>query len=181
MSRAPVILVREDATLDPTVAEVFERLAKGTVGVVNIHRTFANSPAVFKAFIGLAHALRFETTIPAKERELAILRVLALHHGHYEAPLHRTMALAAGATAAQADSVAADVVDASLFDARELATLRYAEAFASGQGVPEAVSTELARHLDNRVLVELSLTLSLYLGLAHVTNALDIPLEPARG
>ena len=44
-----------------------------------------------------------------------------------------------------------------------------------GGGVEAAVSDALAETLDNRAVVELSLTLALYVGLAHLTGALDVP------
>ena len=165
--KVPVDLVREPSS--PVVVEVFERLAKGTVGVVNIHRTLANSPDVFAAFIGLAHALRFKTQLPALPRELAILRVLELHHGHYEIAHHRKMAIAAGATEEQADNTASH----ELFDPPCRAAIVYAEAFAAGRGVP--ASDQLCAQFDNQQRIELSLTLALYLGLGHLTSSLDVP------
>src|SRR6218665_1479770 len=99
--RVPVSLVRESD--DPIVTEVFGRLANGAVGIVNIHRTLANSPEVFHAFIGLAHALRFKTMLDPAERELAILRALWRHDGHYEIGHHRRLGAAAGLSEAEMD------------------------------------------------------------------------------
>ena len=168
--RIPVTLVGENAIQDPVVQEVFGRLAKGTVGIVNLHRTVANSPEVFAAFIGLAHALRFKTELDPAERELAILRVLELHHGHYEIRHHRKMALAAGVSEAEIDGTA------TLTD-RRAAVRAYADAFAAGSGVPAASSKALAQHFTNRQIVELTMTMTLYLGLAHLTNSLDVALD----
>ena len=173
--KLPVTLVTEPT--DPVVADVFERLSKGTVGVVNIHRTIAASPDVFAAFIGLAHALRFKTQIGAAARELAILRVLELHHGHYEIGHHTKMAIAAGASEAQAKGATAAQLDPELYDDAQRAVLRYAEAFAIGTGVPPHVALALEQHLDNRQRVELTMTLALYVGLAHLTCSLDVPVD----
>lgn len=172
--RVPVSLVAE--AQDPVVEEVFSRLAKGSVGVVNIHRTLANSPEVFAAFIGLAHALRFKTVLDPAERELAILRALFRHDGHYEIAHHRRLGAAAGLSDAQMDVACSDVDGANLPD-RLRAVLAYADAFAKGEGITGQTATSLTETLDNRSVVELSLTLALYVGLAHLTASLDIPAD----
>ena len=169
--------VNEETADTPLPKETFERLATGSVGVVNLHRTLANSPTAFARFIDFAHALRFATALEPCPRELAILRVLAIHRGEYEAKHHRTMALAAGASEAQADGAVANAIDPALYDPTQLAVLRFADAFARAKGVPDDVSAALKEHLDDRRVVELSLTLTLYVGLAHFTHAVDVPVD----
>jgi alkylhydroperoxidase family enzyme len=170
--RVPVTLVEE--AQDPIVAEVFDRLASGSVGIVNIHRTLANSPEVFSAFIGLAHALRFATVIDPAVRELAILRALFLHDGHYEIAHHRRLGAAAGLSESAMDIACSDDGDTAL-PARQQVILAYASAFAHGTGVAPDITAALGDTLDNRAIIELSLTLALYVGLAHMTASLDIP------
>lgn len=171
-SRVPVELVGQPE--DPVLVEVFERLAAGSVGVVNIHRTLGNSPEVFSAFIGLAHALRFKTQIDPAAREMAILRALHLHHGDYEIAHHRRLGAAAGLTDGEMDIACSDVVPDAL-EPRKAAVVAYADSFAAGRGIPAARIAALTETLENRARIELSLTLALYVGLAHMTAALDIP------
>ena len=166
-----------DPSLPPVVVETFARIATGAVGVVNVHRTLARSPEVFGAFIGFAHALRNSTEIPAAERELAILRVLEHHHGDYEIGHHRRLGRTLGLSEAQLEGTAAMPLDPSLYDERQLACLRFADAFHEGNGVPADLADALGRLLGERQIVELTLTLSLYLGLAHLTHALDVPVD----
>jgi 4-carboxymuconolactone decarboxylase len=170
--RIPVSLVRQ--TDDPVVEEVFGRLEKGAVGIVNVHRTLANSPEVFAAFIGLAHALRFKTGLEPAERELAILRALARHRGEYEMIHHRRLGAAAGLSPAELEAACDPAVPAGL-SGRKQAILDYADAFAIGTGVSDEASAALRAVLDDRAIVELSLTLALYVGMAHLTAALDVP------
>ncbi len=167
----------KDPALPPVVAETFARIAKGSVGVVNIHRTLARSPDVFAGFIGLAHALRNTTEIPPPERELAILRVLEHRQGAYEIGHHRRLGRALGLTEAQLEGTAAETIDPSLYDERQLAVLRFADAFDAGKGIAPELAESLDRLLGERQIVELTLTLSLYLGLAHLTHAIDVPLD----
>lgn len=173
--RLTVTRVDERTAIDPHQVETFARLAKGSVGVVNLHRTLAHSPVVFARFIDFAHALRFETVLDARLRELAILRVLAHHRGDYEARHHRKMALAAGASEEACEAATAGAFDG--LPAVDTAVLRFADAFARGAGVTPEIASALKEHMDDRQCVELSLTLTLYLGLAHFTHAVDVPVE----
>lgn len=172
--RVPVSLVNE--TDDPIVEEVFGRLAKSAVGIVNIHRTVANSPEVFSAFIGFAHALRLKTVIDPAERELAILRALHIHEGHYEIGHHRRLGAVAGLTEAEMDIACSEDEGVELSD-RKRAILAYANDFGVGRGVSDSNSSALTAVLDNRSIVELSLTLALYIGLAHLTASVDVPVD----
>lgn len=172
--RVKVDLVRE--TDDPILLPLFERLSGGATGLVNIHRTLANSPEVFHAFIGLAHALRFKTELDPAERELAILRALARHQGDYEMVHHRRMGLDVGLSEAAVDAACLAAGEDGL-DERQLLLLRFADRFAEGNGVDAETSAALRDALGNRGVVELSLTLALYVGLAHLTGALDVPSD----
>jgi 4-carboxymuconolactone decarboxylase len=174
-SRMPV--ERVGASDDPEVAATFAKLAAGKVGVVNIHRILANSPVVFAQFIGLAHALRFETELDPAERELAILRVLEIHGGDYELSHHRPMGKAAGLSDAQIAGAAAKDAPADLYSERERVILLFADCFAAGKGIEAEALDKIEPHLDNRQRVELAMTLALYTGLAYFTNMLEVPQD----
>lgn len=172
--RVPVDLVRE--TDDPIVNEVFGRLSQKPTGVVNIHRTIGNSPEVFSAFIGLAHALRFKTRIDPGERELAILRALHIHHGGYEIAHHRRIGAAAGLTEREMDLACSNASPDEL-GGRKAAVVAFGDSFARGEGMPVERIQALVETLDNRTRIELALTLALYVGLAHFTAAMDVPVD----
>jgi 4-carboxymuconolactone decarboxylase len=180
MSKEPIAVTRvdeNDPALPEIVAATFAKIARGVVGVVNIHRTLARSPDVFAGFIGLAHALRNTTEVPPPERELAILRVLEKHQGAYEIAHHRRLGRTLGLDDAQLAGTAASAIDPQLYDERQLAALHFADAFSARQGVPPELRATMVRLFGERQIVELTLTLALYLGLAHLTHALDVPID----
>ena len=175
--RTPVELVRDSS--DPDVLATFERV-KGKVGVVNIHRTIANSPAVFTHFIAFAYALRHQTVLDPRERELAILCVLQRHEGDYELAAHRQIALGLGLSAAQVENVCRASEHQDLYTTRQHAVLRFAERFAASPASRDALAADrIEDFLNNRERVELALTLALYLGLSRFTGLLDVPPEDA--
>lgn len=165
------------------VLETFNRVTAGARKTpANIHRTLANSPNVFSSFISFAHALRFQTELDPAERELAILRVLEWKRGDYELHHHRRMALQAGVSeqaieAVKEAIVIEDTVPDGVFGERQVALLRYADQLTAGNGIDADVEAGLRKHYDNRQIVELSLTMAFYLGIAHFTNALEVPQD----
>jgi 4-carboxymuconolactone decarboxylase len=172
--RIPVGLV--EGSENPVVTALFDRLAAGTVGLVNVHRVLANAPEPFAAFINFAHALRFKTSLDPAEREIAILRALHRHCGAYEIAHHRRLGTAAGLTDRELDLACSSADPASL-GARRATLAAFADAFASGDGIAPDLAAATKSVLDDQALVELSLTLALYVGLAHLTSALDVPMD----
>ena len=158
--------------------ETFEKILASGMQPANLHRLLANSPQIFAKFVGFAHALRFDSGLDPKERELAILRVLEKSAGHYELALHRPIALRAGLTQLQVDALARHATDlAGVFDERQKAILYFADAFAAGEAIAPALATLIERYFDDRLVVELAATMALYVGLAHLTAALELPLD----
>ncbi len=171
----PIPVQRVNQPNHPEVEATFDRLAKSTVGLVNIHRTIANSPVVFSRFIGFAHGLRNETDLDPAERELAILCVLERHQGEYELGHHRHMALSLGLSKEQVTMVR-DPDACSEYSDRQRAILLFAENFAANpEDQGSFTDTNITQFLDNRQVIELALTKALYIGLAHFTRAIDVP------
>ena len=169
--RIPVELVYE--TDVPEVAATFTRLPR----IGNLHRTIANSPHIFPHYVALGQSLRFQTLIEPTERELAILCVLLRHGGDYEYVLHREYAISLGLSEAEVDHTTRPD-ETSVYSERQRALLRFAERFAADPAIrPTLPEDRITDYLDNRTLIELSLTLAMYIGAAHLTAVLDVPHE----
>jgi alkylhydroperoxidase family enzyme len=173
--KLPIALVEHPT--DPKVLDTFARLEANGGRPVNIHRTVANSPAIFEKFVAFAWSLRLESELKPAERELAIVRVLEHGKGEYELKHHRRMAGGAGLSREKIAALSSKVVDLAHFDAREAAIIKLVDAFASGGGVDDAARHDIKAMFSDRQVVELGLTLALYFGLAHFTNLLDVPLD----
>ena len=160
----------------PDAVETFELLkAKG--GVSNIHRTLANSPTVFKNFIGMAHALRFATEIDPLDRELAICCVLERHNGEYELAPHRRLASVYGASPEQVKNVRNRNVQ-GVYSDRQRAILHFAEHVAADPAERDTLSPhDIEAFLDNRQRIELGMTLAFYMALSHFTAVFHVPAE----
>jgi alkylhydroperoxidase family enzyme len=82
-------------TNDPIVKPMFDAMKAKGAGPLNIHRTIANAPEVYKGFAAFASALRQSGESPRAERELVILRTTQLKGGDYEFAQHRRIGLRA--------------------------------------------------------------------------------------
>lgn len=70
MARIP--LLREDDPTIPEDAATFLRdMNRGRIGVLNIHRAFANHPKVGRAFFDFSKAVRVGNTLTPAQAELA--------------------------------------------------------------------------------------------------------------
>lgn len=80
-ARAP--LVPSD-TQDPIVGPIFGGIKSRGGEPLNMHRTVANAPKIFKAYVDMAITLRTAAVTPRADRELIILRTAQLGGGDYE-------------------------------------------------------------------------------------------------
>src|SRR6266545_4411277 len=104
MARVPY-LTREDASAE--TAPLWDRLeAERKVPTANIFRALAHAPALLDAFLSYANALRDESELDPKLRELAILAVGHATGSEYEIAHHQSHAIKAGATQRQIADVA---------------------------------------------------------------------------
>src|SRR5215470_10682026 len=72
------------------------RAGVGRGGVPNVLATLARHPRLLKAWYGFAAHVIGDSTLPAREREIVILRVASLCRSAYEWAQHVVMARGAG-------------------------------------------------------------------------------------
>ncbi len=165
-----------DESTHPDAIETFA-LIKTKSRIGNIHRTMANSPTVFKNFIGMSYALRYTTLLNPLERELAICCVLERHQSDYELSAHRPFALALGATEEQVMNIR-NPDKRGLYSDRQRAILRFAERLAADPSERDSLESDaIEDYLDNRERIELGMTLGIYMGMAHFTALFNVPME----
>ena len=173
MSRVPLVAIDSD---DEVVAEVFGRFREEGREPIALYRALANSPALLRAYSGLASALRHQASVPRALRELVILRIATLTGSRYERAHHVPMARAAGVPEAKIAGVE-DWLESNAFDERERALLRCADEVHRCALSDEAFA-ELERFFDADEITELLLLLGFYEAVARVIDGLGLELEP---
>jgi alkylhydroperoxidase family enzyme len=171
---ARVPAVQEDST-DPDVKAMFDAARNRGGQVINLGLIRGNSPKIGRAASAVAYAIRFDSKTPRALLELAILRTAQLWKGDYEINQHLPMMRACGYTAQQVEAVG-NWRASTLFNERQRALLAYVDQAANGD-VDDATFAAFEKFFDAREIVEITMTVSTYVGTALFTRALRIKTE----
>jgi 4-carboxymuconolactone decarboxylase len=175
VARVPLI----DEKDHPEFAELVEKFRSGRRGrLINIYRMLLNSPALAESWFNHSNAVRWKTALDGRLREIVIIRMGHLTGSQYVLRQHvPALALADGVSVPECDALA-DWRGSQFFDARERAALAYADVMTREIVVPDDVFAEVARHFDQRQIVELTVLIGSYNMNARVLQALELDLEP---
>jgi alkylhydroperoxidase family enzyme len=164
--------VPADST-DPDLAPVFDVFRDAGRDVPLLYRTLGNSPAMLRAWTGMAWPLRHDATSPRGLRELLIMRVAQLTVASFEWVSHWDMAVKYGITVEQLEQLNR-WQDSDLFDADERVALALADELTSGLEVADGTWAALAERFPPGELVELVLTVSFYACVSRALHALEL-------
>jgi 4-carboxymuconolactone decarboxylase len=148
-------------------------------GANNVFRTLVRHKGLFRHFIPYGGKL-LRGKLPARQRELIILRVAHLCRSPYEWSQHATLAASIGLTT---DEIAA-VQRGSTADGWSTvdeAVLRAVEELQTRSTISPATWEALAEHFDEAQLIELPLLVGHFQGVAYLLNSLEVALEEPTG
>ena len=158
----------------PEIEEILRPLRGFTGGgVLNIFATLAHHPELFRSWLGFANHVLAKSTLPPRERELAILRVGWLCRSDYEWGQHVLIARGVGLRDDEIARVPAGP-DAPGWSPREAALLRAADELHRDRRVGDATWAELRRHFDTRQLLDLVFAIGQYTLVAMALNTLGV-------
>ena len=163
----------------PIPPQIEARLAELGGRPINLYHCLASNPALLRAWIEFAWAIRNQCTTPRRLRELMIVRGSQICRSEYELAHHWALALAAGASQVELDALEG-WRDSKLFEPAERAALAFMEGVV-GLSVSDEVSAELSRHFSDSERVELTLTAGAYSMVPRMLDALQVPLESGLG
>ncbi|MFI5585984.1 carboxymuconolactone decarboxylase family protein [Amycolatopsis sp. NPDC051758] len=127
--------------------------------------TMLLAPPAGQALQGLGAAIRYETTLTDRVRELAILAVAARWDCAFERHAHEPHARAAGITEAQLEAVRGGAMP-ELVDETERAALRFVFSLLREEDVDDVTYAETVPIIGNRMAVELTTLVGYYATLA---------------
>ena len=135
----------------------------------------AKRPSLFVGQLEMGAAL-FNGAIPARERELVILRCGWLARAPYEWGEHVPVAKRVGLTDAEIERVTAGPT-AEGWTEHEAALLSAVDELFRDQMISDAVWATLAKSWGDEQLLGLPLLVGQYVGVAMVQNSIRLPLE----
>lgn len=173
---APRIFSVDPASMTPRQRSAAEIVAAGPRG--SVRGPFAvllNSPGTFDAAQALGAYLRFESPIPARLRELAILATARHWRQDYEWTVHAVLASEAGVSPRSIETLAkgSTVVDLT---PEEAIVLRFCEQLHRSGNVDDETFARAEQILGTESVIDLCAVCGYYALLAMVMNVARNPL-----
>jgi 4-carboxymuconolactone decarboxylase len=157
---------------------VLDRAAPGvqqTLGELHIFPTLARHKAMFRAWLPFAGFLLRDGSLPARERELLILRTARNCRSNYEWAQHVRVASALGVPRSEIDRVAKPTVHG--WGELDRALLEAADELHRDAKISDHTWRALAAVLDERCLIEITILVGHYHMVAFALNSLEVALE----
>jgi len=148
-----------------------------TQPVLNLYATMLNHPGLYAARLKFGSYLQRDSLLPAKTRELVILRTAWLTRTEYEWGHHVESAQKAGLSDAEIQRIAAGP-DAPGWSEEHAAVLRAVDELRREAFISDPTWKTLARHYDTKKLFEIIFTSGGYTMTALAVNSLGVQLEP---
>jgi alkylhydroperoxidase family enzyme len=143
---------------------------------LNIFLTLAKNPSLYDAFTKLGTHLLFKGGIPAREREIVILRVGWRAQSEYEFGQHTVIGEAAGLAADEIDRLAQQGLDGWSDD--DAALVRMADELCADDVVSDGTWQALNRRWKEPELLELLMLAGFYRLVSGLLNSAGVALEP---
>ena len=176
MARVPLLDVEDS----PALKDLTDRIRAARRGrVINVYRLLLHSPPLAETWFDHNNAVRWDTGLDGRLREMVIIRIGHLARARYVVGQHvPKLALAEGLTLPECEALK-DWQDSNLFSPRDRVVLGYTDAMTRDIEVPDAVFEPLREYFDDRQLVELTVLIGTYAMHVRVFEALKLDPEQA--
>jgi 4-carboxymuconolactone decarboxylase len=142
----------------------------------NVFTTLARHEGLFKVWLRFGGFLLVRGVLPARDRELLILRAGFNCGSDYEWGQHVRLAEKLGLAREEIDRVAAGP-DADGWSAADAALLRAADELHEGAKISDETWALLAGTHDEQALIEIPMVVGHYTMLAFALNSFGVPLD----
>jgi 4-carboxymuconolactone decarboxylase len=158
--------------------ELLSQLRAGRRGkLINVYRLLMRSPKLAKTWFDHVSAVRWNTELDGRLRELVIMRIARLNDCAYALRQHiPALAVKDGVTLDECRSLERGALPSTLSGA-ERAALGYAQTLTLGLKVSDGEFADLGVHFDQKRIIELTVLIGAYIMHNRVIDALGIDLE----
>ena len=160
--------------MDDQQSELMAQIGLGGP-TVNIFATLVRHPGLFRRWMPFGGKL-LSGRLPARDRELLVLRTGWRCRSEYEWAQHVVVGRAAGLTDDEIARVA-DGPDAEGWEDHERVLLRAADELHDDACISDATWADLAVRYDERQLIEVPMVVGHYHLVSFTLNSLGVPLE----
>jgi 4-carboxymuconolactone decarboxylase len=142
----------------------------------NIFPSIARHPALFRAWLPFAAYLLSDGLLPARERELLILRTARNCRSSYEWGQHVRIAAALGMSGDDFSGIL-DGPEAAGWSESDAVLLRSADELHADGKIRDETWATLAGYFDEASLIEITMLVGHYHMVAFVLNSLEVELD----
>jgi len=167
--------VIDETGLDPEARDLLRTITLGPA--VNIFRTLAQHPKLFKRWLVFANHVLFKSTVPPRDREILILRTGWRCRAEYEWGQHVLIGKAAGLTDDDVLRIA-DGPEAPGWDPFDAALLRAADELYEDHSVSDTTWNALADRYSTQQLMDAVFTVGQYTLVSMALNSFGVQLDP---
>ncbi len=157
--------------LDPTELDPDLKLGEGPV--LNIFRTLAHHPKLLKRWLVFGNHVLMKSSLPTREREIAILRTGFLCRSGYEWGQHVLIARSAGVTDEEIERIA-DGPDAPGWSPSDRAMLQACDELQRDSFVSDETWAALSSHFDHQQILDLVFCVGQYQLVSMALNTLGV-------
>jgi 4-carboxymuconolactone decarboxylase len=173
---APRIPPLPAAERDARTAELLDALRRPDGSELNIFATLAHHPRLLRRWSTFGGMLLYGGALPARDRELLILRTGWLCESPYEWGQHVEIGLSAGLTQEEVDRVPAGP-DGEGWSVEDATLLRAADDLHRDNRIGDATWEALAARYDPQQLLEVCMLVGQYHLVAFTLNSLGVEPE----
>jgi alkylhydroperoxidase family enzyme len=175
----PRVAPLRDDQLTPEQSQALEPVRNGTMGVLNIFRTLAHAPKALTRFNEWgSYVLSRRNDLPAREREIVILRVGYLCKSGYEFTQHTRIGLQSGLSDDEIERIKRGA-DAGWSPA-DAALIRAADELVADHFISDATWAELGRHFSDKQRMDVVFTVGQYTQVSMMLNTFGVQLDPGQ-
>ena len=170
MRLAPLPEDQWDDTVDKALSGLMPAERRNPAAAGNLVATLLHHPKLTRAFLRFNFHLLYGSTLPARLREIAVLRVAHLAKCEYEWQHHVSM----GRDAGLSDDVIAGIQSGEATDDLDQAVITAVDELQNDSVVSDPTWAGLAAHLDEQQLMDLVFTIGCYGSLAMAINTFGV-------
>jgi alkylhydroperoxidase family enzyme len=148
---------------------------------LNIFRMLAHAETDALPVMRLGNAILHRQTLSDRCRELLILQVAQREGGAYEWRQHVPIAEGVGISTAQIAAIEAGQYTSNAFGGAEQALLAFGQRVIDDVRVDETAFRRAQEHFGDREIVEIVVTIGLYMMMARLTEVTQTDLDPPGG
>jgi len=154
-----------------------ELLTRGNPSrVLNIFATLVRHPDLYRRWMPFANHVLFKSSLPPREREMAILRIGWLCGSGYEFHQHTRIGREAGLSDAEIERLKSGA-ERQGWSESESALLRAVEDLHADQFISEETWQRLSKHYDARQVMDLVFAVGQYTLVSMALNSFGVQIE----